>query len=72
MYKMVKICKKTWDKNGVEVIIFNGNRWLNENHIQTQLENSNLLAVTNKCSLQLKKKDKNNKIVAIINLLEDF
>ena len=33
-------------KNGVEVIIFNGKKWLNEKHIKTQLEHSNLAAVT--------------------------
>ena len=24
MYKMIKITKETWKKNGVEVIVFNG------------------------------------------------
>ena len=59
-------------KNGVEVMIFNGRKWLNEKHIETQLEHSNLVAVTNKYSLELRKKDKNYKIVVITNLAEDF
>ena len=71
---MIKISKGTWTKNGVEVIIFNGKKWFNEKHIETQLEHSNLVAVTNKYSLKLRKKNKNKnyKIVAIIKLLEDF
>ena len=59
-------------KNGIEVIIFYGKKWLNEKHIETQLEHSNLVAVINKYSLELRKKDKNNKIVAIINFVEGF
>ena len=34
-------------KNGVEVKKFNGKKWLNEKHIETQLKYSNLPAVTN-------------------------
>ena len=34
------------EKNGAEVIIFNGKKWFNEKHIETQLEHSNLAAVT--------------------------
>ena len=60
------------EKNGAEVISFNGKKWLNERHIETQLEHSNLVAVTNKYSLELRKKDKNYKIVAVINHVEDF
>ena len=44
------------EKNGVEVIIFNGKKWLNEKDIKTQLEHSNLVAVTIKYSLKLRKK----------------
>ena len=43
---MVKITKETWEDNGVEVIIFNGNKWLNETNIKDQLKYSNLAAVT--------------------------
>ena len=43
---MVDITKETWGKNGVEVIFFNGKKWLNEKHIETQLEHSNLVTVT--------------------------
>ena len=47
---MVKFIKETWGKNGAEVIIFNGKKWLNEKHIETHVEHSNFLAVTNKYS----------------------
>ena len=59
-------------KNGVEVIIFNAKKWLNERHIETQLEHSNLPAATLQYSPKLRKKDKNYKIVPIINLAADF
>ena len=49
-------------KNGVEVMIFNGRKWLNEKHIETQLEHSNLVAVTNKYSLELRKKTRNTRL----------
>ena len=42
-------------KNRVEVIILNGKKWLNKKHIETQLEHSNLPAITNKCDLMHKK-----------------
>ena len=32
---MVEITKKTWEKNGVEVIVFNSKEWLNETNIKT-------------------------------------
>ena len=59
-------------RNGVEVIIFSDKKWLNKKHIKTQLEISNLVAFTNKYSLKLRKKDKNYKIIAIINVAEGF
>ena len=37
MCKMFKITKKTWERNGVEVIVFNGKKWLNETNIKDQL-----------------------------------
>ena len=43
---MIKISAKKLEKNGVEVTIFNGKKWLNEKHIETQLEHSNLAGVT--------------------------
>ena len=33
-YKIVNITKETWGKIGVEVIIFNSKKWLNERHIE--------------------------------------
>ena len=53
---MVNITKETWEKNGVEVIIFNGKKWLNEKHIEQELEHSNLREVTTKYSLGLRNK----------------
>ena len=45
IYKMVEINKETWERNGVEVIIFNGKKWLNETNIKDQLKHSNLAAI---------------------------
>ena len=42
-------------ENVVEVIFFNGKKWLNKKHIGAQLEHSNLRAITNKCDLMYKK-----------------
>ena len=43
------------EKNCVELIVFNDKKWLNEKHIETQLEHSNLPAITNKCDLMYAK-----------------
>ena len=42
-------------KNGIEVIVFNGKKWLNENRIEDQLKHSNLVAVTRHYSPELRK-----------------
>ena len=42
-------------KNGVEVIIFTGKKWLNETNIKDQLKLSNLAAVTLQYSSELRK-----------------
>ena len=52
---MVDISRKTWGKNGVEVIVFNGIKWLNEKNIEDQLKHSNLPAVTLQHSSELRK-----------------
>ena len=52
---MVETTKETWGKNGVEVIIFNGKKWLNASNIKDQLKHSNLATVTLKYYLQLRK-----------------
>ena len=31
---MVEITKETWERNGVEVIVFNAKKWLNEINIK--------------------------------------
>ena len=43
---MVEITKETWERNGVEIIVFNGKNWLNETNVKDQLKHSNLAAVT--------------------------
>ena len=53
---MVNITKETWEKKCVEVIIFNGEKWLNEKHVEQELEHSNLREVTSKYLLDLRKK----------------
>ena len=52
---MVKIIKEKSGKNGVEVIVFNGKKWLNETNIKVQLKYSNLAAVTLQYSSELRK-----------------
>ena len=52
---MVKITKETWEENGVEVIVFNGKKWLNQKHREEQLKHSNLAAVTLQYSSEFKK-----------------
>ena len=42
-------------KNGVEVIVFNGEKWLNETNIKDQLKHSNLAAVTLQYPLKYRK-----------------
>ena len=44
------------EKNGVEVIAFNGIKWLNEKHIEAQLKHSNLREVTSKHPSDLRRK----------------
>ena len=43
---MIEITKETWGRNGVEVIVLNDIKWLNETNIKDQLKHSNLAAVT--------------------------
>ena len=47
-----------WQKNGVEVIIVDDIKWLNEKHIEKQLDYSNLREVTSKYPLYLRKQRK--------------
>ena len=47
--------QKKHGKKGVEVIIFNEKKWLNEKHIEAQLQHSNLPHITNEYSSKLKK-----------------
>ena len=49
------ITTDTWQKNGVEVIIYDEKRWLNEKHIEKQLEHSNLREITSKYPEYLRK-----------------
>ena len=55
VYKTVEITKETWRKNTVEVIVFNGKKWLNETNIKDHLKYSNLAAITLQYSLELRK-----------------
>ena len=41
-----RLLKKHGKKNGVEVIAFNGKRWLNEKHVEEQLKHADLAAIT--------------------------
>ena len=44
---MVNVTKETWAKDGVEAIIFNGKKWLNEKHIEKQIGHSALGNIKN-------------------------
>ena len=56
MYKMVNITKGRYESNGIEVIAVKfAESWLNERHIQQQLELKNLPALTKKYSEEYKK-----------------
>ena len=46
-YKHEFYCKRNMAKNGIEVITFNEKNWLNEKHIEVQLQHSNLQHITN-------------------------
>ena len=56
MYKMVIVTKETCESNGIEVITDKfAESWLNERHVQQQLELKNLPSITNKYSEEYKK-----------------
>ena len=52
---MANISRKTWERNVVEVIIFNGKNWLNEKHIETQLGHATIPAIVLQYSSELMK-----------------
>ena len=43
---MVFITKNTWKNNGIEVIVVNNVKWLNEKHLENNLGHSNLSMLT--------------------------
>ena len=69
---MVVITKEIWEKNGVEVVIFNGEKWLNEKNIEKQLDRSTLRKTFSKYSPNLENKDKKYKITVTNSLVEYF
>ena len=49
IYKIFNITKETFENNDIEVIVDSVNAlWLNEKHIEEQLEHKNLQVITNK------------------------
>ena len=53
---MVDISKKTYENNGIEVIVDGiGTLWLNEKHVEEKLRHKNLPFITNKYDLVYKK-----------------
>ena len=55
MYKMVNIDEETYEINGIEVIVdSNDILWLNEKHIEKNLGQKNLPAITNKYHKNIK------------------
>ena len=66
---MIFITTDTWQKSGVEVVIFNDIKWLNKKHIEEQLQHFNLTMITTKYPEYLQKSDKHS---CRIFLREDF
>ena len=54
----------------MEVIVFNGRKWLNETNIKDQLKHSNLAAVTLQYPPKYRKQRQELQIVASISLVE--
>ena len=52
---MVEITKETWGKKGLEVIVLDGKKRLNETNIKDELKHSNLADVTLQYSSELRK-----------------
>ena len=52
---MVEITKEAWERNGVEVIVFNGKKGLNETDIKDKLKHSNLAPATLQYPLKYRK-----------------
>ena len=52
---MVFITTETWQKNGVEVIVFDNQKWLDEKHIEEKLKYSILANITIKYPEYLRK-----------------
>ena len=48
MYKIFLISIEIWGGNGVEVMVVNGIKWVNENHIKEGLDHANLPVLTRK------------------------
>ena len=73
---MFSIATKTWQDNGVEVIISDDIKWLNEWNVQTKLGHSNFAAITAKYPKDLRKErqglQEGNKQPCRIFLREDF
>ena len=55
LINMVFITADTWQKNGVEGVVFNKEKWLNEKHIEEQLGYSRLANITIKYPEYLRK-----------------
>ena len=49
VYKMLTYSTKTWGEIGVEVIKYNGKKWINEKNLETALGNKNLVGNKTQC-----------------------
>ena len=73
MYKMLTYSIKTWSEIGVEVIKYNGKKWINEKNLETVLGYKNL--VSNEIqyySDKVKKEDTNYRSVKIFSPVENL
>ena len=73
IYKMLTFGIKTQSKIGVEVIKYNGKKWINEKRLETALCHKNLVGnKTQFYSDEFKKRSVKYKIVKIFNPVENL
>ena len=72
MCKTKSFSIKTWSKIGVELIKYNGKKWINEKDLEIAFSYKNLVNKTQYYSDELKKRRLKYKIVKIFNLEENL
>ena len=72
MYKMYTYITKTWGKNGVEAIYYDGKIWINQKQLGNALAHSNIVPGINIILQNTKEKGMKYKIMKIVSLAECF